>query len=114
MRSENWRIILSITILAIFCALSFVFIAWAACSFLRNSLQTKKITLLFALIGVAIFGFLVVVYYLNDRQRWKYTKSNFSNVGGVDVMYLFFILAFVFLGLALLNALFSLLGSLLG
>lgn len=63
---------------------------------------------------MGIFGFFTVVYYFNDRQRWKYTREQFSNVGGVEVMYIFFIFALVCLGLAILNAILSLMGTLVG
>lgn len=95
-------------------AFFFGLVAWGAYNFMKNFLQTKKITLLVAFTGLGIFSFLIIVYYLNDRKRWDYVRQYFENIGKLNVMLLFFWAAIIALGLAFLNAVFNVLGSMQG
>lgn len=113
-QNENWRLILTVVILGILVALCFVIVAWAAYNFMRNTLQTKKITLFIALTALSIFAFLIAVYYLNDRRRYDFVRKYFKKIGDKKILGYFFWIAIISLVLAFLNAVFNVLGALQG
>lgn len=113
-QDENWRLVLTQVILGLVAGVLFGIVAWASFQFMKNSLQTKKITLMVALLTMAIFAALIIIYYMNDRKRWAYVKQYFENSGGMNLMLFFFWAAIVSLIIAFLNAAFNVVGSFQG
>lgn len=114
MRGESLRMMIAVIIMGLVCAIALGLIGWVAYNFMRNFLQTKKITLLAAIIAIGLFAFLSAVYFLNDKRRWDYIKQYLSNTKNLNVMPVLFYFALIAIGLAFLNAIFSLIGSLFG
>lgn len=99
-------------VLGLLAALCFGLLAWAAYGFLgSNQVQTKKITLMLALIAIAVFAFLVLIWYLNHKDRWEVIKENFKEIGSFNMFKFFFVVAIIAISLAFLNSLMNFLGS---
>lgn len=106
------RLLFSIVILGLLAAVCFGLLAWAAYGFLgSNQVQTKKITLMLALIAIAVFAFLVLIWYLNHKDRWSVIKEKFKEIGSFNMFKFFFIIAIIAISLAFLNALLNFIGS---
>ncbi len=64
-----------------------------------------------ALLAVAVFAFLVIIWYDDYKYRWNILKEYFPNFTNINVVVVFFVLAIIALCLAFLNALFNFLGG---
>lgn len=100
---EFWRIYLVLAIFAILIAICFALLANSAWGQMSNKVQSKKITLGVALLSILVFGFLVLIWYLNNNAAYNYIQSKLPKQF-VYVPWVAFIFGIIALGLALLNA----------
>jgi hypothetical protein len=100
-----WRLDLILAIFAIILAVCFGILASAAWHQLHNKVQAKKITLGIALIGIVIWGFLVVIWYQDYKATYAYIQSKIGHYAFIP--FVVFIFGIIALGLAFLNAIFN-------
>ena len=65
-----------------------------------------------ALIAIAVFAFLVIIWYDNHKSRWNVIRNSFKEIGSFNMFKFFFIAAIIAICLAFVNALLNFLGSL--
>ena len=64
-----------------------------------------------ALIAIAVFAFLVIIWYLNHKDRWEIIKEKFKEIGSFNMLKFFFIVSIIAISLVFLNALLNFIGS---
>lgn len=107
---EDWRIFLTIVILALIITLFLGLVAHSAWSYLNNQVETKKIVLGISLISAAAFGFLVVIWHEDYHIVFNILRSKLASAE-MKLFFIVFVIAIVAISLAFVNAVGSFLRS---
>lgn len=105
---QDWRIILAIVILCLVAALLFAMLSYAGYCFLKNKIQTSRITLMIGLVAVTVFAFLAIIWDLDNKEHNNLIKGYFRNITGNLYLWVI-VIGIVTLFLAFVNALLTLL-----
>ena len=102
-KSEDWKLYLTIVILAVVASGLFAILSQAAWSVSENWYELKKWALCLGLIATTVFGFLIMIWYQDNKLIFSVIRQNlFSSTSNVS--YAVFILSTIAVGLALLNS----------